>query len=107
MFKCAAEKDPTTTFALLLGAMVLIISTLSIQSVMASFLAGHEFRLLQAGLAEIAMGLVILMCALFLFAPLGNRWNKKQLIFLAIAAFAIWRLTIIHHLLNLAMGITT
>lgn len=107
MFKRAVEKNPTMMFALLLGAMVLLISPLSIQSVMTSFLAGHEFRPLQAGLAEIALGLVVLLCAIFFFAPMEERWSKKQLIFLALAAFAVWRLTVIHHLLNLAMGITT
>ena len=88
-----------------MGAIALVIAPLSIQSVMTSFLAGHEFRPFQARLAEIVMGLVSLTSTVFYLTPLENRWNKKQLIFLAIAAFAIWRLLIIHHLLNLTTSI--
>lgn len=98
------EKNITWVFASLISLAVLLLSLLSNSGVMAHFLTGHEFRPIQALLAGVMMLLLIVICAVLLFAPVEERWNRRQLVFLIIGSFAAWRLIVMFHLLNAAMG---
>ena len=106
MLKKLADEHWIWCWAAGLGLMVLLASIFSDFATTARFLSAHEFRLLPARMAEAILAVLVVLCTVSLVAPLQDgKWRPNQFVFLAIGAFARWRITIIHHLLNKALGI--